>query len=155
MAGMKFPLPNFPREFEIPDEWLDEAGFRGFKASTPSFRTTADAMLIPVAEIEPPRRLPSSPLDRHGFVRAKMINVLGEIVTDVEIKPVPTVLLPELDDRLVRAPASYRCRTYSYRTQDGFHRFYSSVAAEFEYLPATITTVAELVQSCRDLGWCE
>ena len=150
---MHFRLPNFPCEFDIPDDWLDEAGFRGFKALTPSFTSTAGATLIPIAEVEPPRRLPSYPCDVRGFVRTKMVNVLKEIVGGIEIKPVPLVLLPELDDRLVTTYQRYR--TYNYRIQDGFHRFYASVAAGFECLPALITTVPELVKFCQDAGWCE
>jgi len=151
---MQYALPNFPCQFDIPDDWLDEAGFRGFRTTTPAFRSTVGATLIPLAKIEPPRRLPSYPLDACGFVRAKMVNVLKEIVCDVEIMPVPLVELPELDVRLVGGPSpSYRCRTYDYRTMDGFHRFYASVAAGFEYLPADVTTVPELVQFCRDNGW--
>jgi hypothetical protein len=44
---------------------------------------------------------------------------------------------------------------YSYRTRDGFHRFYASVAAGFDYVPTTVTTVPELVECAKSLGWCK
>jgi len=31
---MRFQMPHFPTEFEIPDEWLDEAGFQGFSPTS-------------------------------------------------------------------------------------------------------------------------
>jgi hypothetical protein len=150
---MHFQLPNFPCVFEIPDEWLDEAGIRDFSAETAFYRSTADATLVRIDEIEPPMRRRAAPNDHCGFDRGRMVSVLKGILAGAEIEAVPLVLLPELDDRLVRTP--YRYRTYSYRIRDGFHRFYASVAAGFEYLPARITTVPVLVQDCQDLGWCE
>jgi hypothetical protein len=153
---MHFLLPNFPCWFEIPDDWLNEAGFINFSSSRSSFRhMPEDVAMVRLGEIEPPRRVPTSPNDFRGFDRERMVRVLREIATDVEIKAVPLVLLPELDDRLMQAPEYYRCRTYSYRIQDGYHRFYASVAAGFLHLPATVSTVPELVQQCRDLGWCQ
>lgn len=131
---MLFQLPNFPCSFEIPDDWLQEAGFNGYVATEPSFRSKPGATLVCLAEIEPQLRSPTSPNDFHGFGRQRMVKVLNEIVTGAEIYPVPLVKLPELDDRLVETP--YRYRTYDYRIQDGFHRFYASVAAGFEYVPA-------------------
>jgi hypothetical protein len=151
---MRFQLPNFPSEFETPDTWLAEAGLNSnFTASAPSFRTSANATLVPIREIEPPLRVNTSPDDWRGFNCKRMISVLQGIATDAEMEAVPLIKLPELDDRLVST--HYRYRTYSYRVQDGFHRFYGSVAAGFECLPAKITTVPELVQLCRNLGWCE
>jgi hypothetical protein len=150
---MHFQLPNFPCEFEIPDDWLVEAGLRNFTASTPSFCSTTDVTLVPIREIEPPLRLQASPNDFHGFDRRRMISVLQGIVAGAEIEAVPLIQLPELDDRLARTPQRYR--TYGYRVQDGFHRFYGSIAAGFECLPALITTVPDLVQFCQTLGWCE
>jgi hypothetical protein len=150
---MHFQLPNFPCGFEIPDEWLDEAGTRGFSAVMASYRSTADAVLVRLDEIEPPLRRRTAPNDHRGFDRRRMVSVLSGFVAGAEIEPVPLVLLPELDDRLVGTPNRYR--TYSYRVRDGFHRFYASVAAGFEYLPAMITTMPALVKFCQDAGWCE
>jgi hypothetical protein len=150
---MHFQLPNFPCGFEIPDEWLQEAGLRDFVAVTSSFRSTADATLVRIGEIEPPLRRRTTTNDYCGFDRRRMVSVLRGIVASAEIEAVPLVQVPELDDRLVGTPKRYR--TYGYRALDGFHRFYASVAAGFELLPALVTTVPELVQFCRDVGWCE
>jgi hypothetical protein len=147
---MRFSLPHFPFEVEIPDTWFTEADLDSFTASAPSFRSTPDATPVPLREIEPPLRARTSPNDWHGFDRKRMISILQGIATDAEIKALPLIALPELDHRLVGTP--YRYRTYGYRIQDGFHRFYASVAVGFECLPATITTVPELVQLSRDLG---
>jgi hypothetical protein len=123
---MRFQLPTLPCEFEIPDAWLTEAGLNGsFTPSAPSFRSTTDATLVPLREIEPPLRVPTSPNDWRGFNCKRMISVLQGIATDAEIEAVPLIQLPELDVRLVST--RYRYRTYNYRIQDGFHRFYGSV----------------------------
>jgi hypothetical protein len=120
---MHFRLPSFPCFFEIPDDWLDEAGMRGFSAVTSSYRST-EAGLVSIEDIEPPRRLRTVPKDYRGFDRARMVSVLKGIVAGAEIEPVPLVSIPELDDRLVGT--LYRYRTYSYRIRDGVHRFYAS-----------------------------
>jgi hypothetical protein len=106
---MRYQLPNFPCEFEIPDIWLAGAGLNSsFTASAPSFRSTADATLVPLREIEPPLRVHTSPNDRRGFSRERMLSVLKGIATDAEIEAVPLVKLPELDDRLVGTHYRYR-----------------------------------------------
>jgi hypothetical protein len=151
---MRFSLPRFPCDFEIPDDWLDAASFRNFTASTPSFRSTPDAVFIPIAEVEPPSRFTTSPNSWRGFDRDRMVRALDAVVTGAELPPIPVVLLPELDDRLATTPAYYRCRFYNYRTRDGYHRFYASVAAGFEFLPAEVSEVSDLVKFCRDVGWC-
>jgi len=70
--------------------------------------------------------------------------VLKGIVSGAEIAPVPLIELPS-GDFLARAP-------YRYRVRNGVHRFYASIAAGFECLPATITTLAELSELSRKLG---
>jgi hypothetical protein len=39
------------------------------------------------------------------------------------------------------------------RLRDGIDRFYASVPAGFERLPATIKSFAELLKVSRHLGW--
>jgi hypothetical protein len=36
---MRFPMPHHPCEFEIPDDWLREAGAIGFTPITTSYRS--------------------------------------------------------------------------------------------------------------------
>jgi hypothetical protein len=38
---MRYPMPHHPREFEIPDDWLAEAGMRGLPGTPPSPLTWA------------------------------------------------------------------------------------------------------------------
>ena len=51
---MRYPVPNYPCEFEIPDAWLNEAGMDGFTRSAPAYRSTTAAVPVPLREIEPP-----------------------------------------------------------------------------------------------------
>jgi hypothetical protein len=124
---MRYPMPNYPCEFEIPDAWLAEAGMDGFTRTAPAYRSTAAAVPVPLREIEPPYRGPEK--DWRGFDRRRLISVLNGIATGAEIEPVPLLQLPP--DLPSRAP-------YGFRVLDGFHRFYASIAAGFERLPASI-----------------
>ncbi len=149
---MRYPLPNFPCDFEVPDDWLAESGMNAFAPTARAYRSTIDAVLVPIHEIEPPYRVKTCPNDWRGFDRTRMIRVMNWIATDAEIEAIPLIQLPELDDRLV--PTHFRYHMYSYRIRDGFHRFYASAAAGFENVPAIITTVPELVEFAKNLGWC-
>jgi hypothetical protein len=125
---MRFSFPCFPAEFELPDEWLAEAGFIGFQPQRPAFRSTEAATdLLLLRDIEPPFRYPEHPKDFRGFDRTRMVRILSGIVHDDEIDPVQVLLLPRL--LFVRPP-------FEYRVYDGVHRFYASVAAGFLKLPA-------------------
>jgi hypothetical protein len=127
---MRYPMPNYPCEFEIPDAWLTEASMNGFTRTAPAFRSTAVAVPVLLREIEPPYRTPSTPKDWCGFDHDRMVRVLNWIVTDAEIEPVPVLRLPS-SELLSHAP-------YGYRVLDGFHRFYASIVAGFECLPAVL-----------------
>jgi hypothetical protein len=143
--SVRYPMPNYPCEFELPDDWLVAAGFDSFETPTAQcYRSTDDAVPVLLRTIEPPYRLRTVPKDWRGFDRARLIDVLKGIVAGAEIKPVPLIELPAGD---FLAPAPYR-----YRVRDGVHRFYASVAAGFECLPATIVTLAELSALSKSLG---
>jgi hypothetical protein len=122
---MRFPLLFLPCEFEIPDDWWTAAGMEGFTPSGRAYHSTAVATPVPLREIEPPLRSPEQPLDWHGFHRARLISLLKGIAAGAEIEPVVLRGLP---------PADWPPFRYSVR--DGYHRFYASVAAGFECLPA-------------------
>ena len=47
-----------PAEFEIPDDWIAEAGIAGFVKTGETYRSTPSATMIPLREIEPPFRHP-------------------------------------------------------------------------------------------------
>ena len=123
-------MPNFPCEFEIPDEWWVDAGMAGFTPTAQAYRSSTGAELVPLTQIEPPYRNPTVAKDWRGFDRERMISVLRGIATGAEIEPVPLLLLPS-GTFLFPAP-------YGYRVKDGFHRFYASIAAGFECLPGGV-----------------
>jgi hypothetical protein len=54
---MRFPMPNYPCDFEIPDDWLSDAGMGGFVPTANAYRSIASAVLVPLREIEPPYRM--------------------------------------------------------------------------------------------------
>jgi hypothetical protein len=123
-------MPNYPCEFEIPDEWWAAAGMKGFTATAGAYRSIPGAIEVQLRVIEPPYRNSSVPKDCHGFDRLRLISILGAIAAGEKMKPVPLLKLPVSD--LHPAP-------YGYRVRDGFHRFYASIAAGFECLPVQIT----------------
>jgi hypothetical protein len=125
---MRYPMPNYPCEFEIPDDWLTEAGIEGFTRTAPAYRSTPAAVAVPLREIEPPYRVPEK--DWRGFDRGRLVSVLVGIATGAEIEPVPLLKLP---------PSDFPAAPYRYRVRNGFHRFYASIAAGFECLPAEIS----------------
>jgi hypothetical protein len=128
---MRFSFPRLPAEFEIPDEWLAEAGMTGFRPPAPTYRSTDPGVrAIPLRDIEPPFRSPESPLDFRGFDQARMLRILSGFVDGDDIEPVPLMELPQPE--FPKAP-------FGYRVKDGFHRFYASVAAGFECLPGKLS----------------
>jgi hypothetical protein len=123
---MRYPMPNYPCEFEIPDAWISEAGMEGFIRASPAYRSTPTAVAVPLREIEPPYRTPWTPKDGRGFERTRLVSVLSAIAEGVEMKPVPLLKLPAGEP-------------YVYRVRDGYHRFFASIAAGFECLSAVIS----------------
>ena len=128
---MRFILPLFPVEFELPADWWAESGMADFTITGSAFRSTPEATLILLRDIEPPFRFPESHLDWKGFNQDRMISILQGIATGAEIEPVPLYLLPPLPHEFLPAP-------FRYRVLDGYHRFYASIAAGYEYLPTVI-----------------
>jgi hypothetical protein len=128
---MRYAMPNYPCEFEIPDAWFTEAGMDRFTRTASAYRSTVAAVPVLLREIEPPYRTPLTPKDWCGFDHVRLVRVLNWIATGAEIEPVPMLKLPS-SDLSSRAP-------YGYRVLDGFHRFYASSAAGFECLPAEIS----------------
>lgn len=123
---MRFELPRFPCTFELPDEWLDEAGFRTVDASS-AYRCDADHRLVPLVDIAPPARLRDAGLDWRGFGRDRMISVLRAIAEDQALPPV----------RLWETPPEefWGCPPYRFRVADGHHRYFAAVAFGFAHLP--------------------
>ena len=126
---MRFALPCFPAEFEIPNEWWIESGMQGFEVNGTAFRSLDDAVQVPLQNIEPPFRLVTYPKDWRGFDRSRLVSVLNGIATGATIDPVPVSAI---------ALTEYPRSPFEYRVRNGYHRFYASIAAGFEYLPVEI-----------------
>jgi hypothetical protein len=126
---MRFDFPHFPAEFEIPDDWWIEAGMPDFARESGAYKsTTADLFALDV--VEPPFRLRTQPRDWRGFDRARTVSILRGFVAGATIPPIDLLILPALKDIASRQP-------FEYRVLNGYHRFYASLAAGFEFLPAT------------------
>jgi hypothetical protein len=126
---MHYAMPNFPCEFEIPDDWLSEAGSADFVPTSRAYCSSSDAVLIPLVYIEPPHRLTHVVKDWRGFDRTRFISILKGIVESAEIEPVPLLELHVYE---------FGPNTYRFRVRNGFHRFYASVVAGFECLACLV-----------------
>ena len=142
---MRYSTPNFPCEFEIPDDWLAEFGNNSFPASANAYRSTPEAVLVALTDVIPPMRKSAYPKDWHGFERARLLVLLRRVVANEHIDPVPLIELPASDPMLLLA--------YRYSVRDGFHRFYASIIAGFTYLPASIEALSEVLERSKSLGW--
>ena len=124
---MRYSMPHFPGEFEIPDDWLTEAGAVGFLPPARAYRSSSDAILVQLTDIEPPYRVVRVAKDWRGFDRSRFVSVLKGIVAAAEIEPMPLLELPVYE---------FGPSTYRYRVRNGFHRFYAWMVAGFECLAA-------------------
>jgi hypothetical protein len=122
-------MPHLPGEFEIPDDWLSEAGIVGFKPTARAYRSITTAVLVPLTAVEPVARYVTHPKDWRGFDRVRLVRVLQGFVAGDEIEPVPAVELPVHE--IASSP-------YRYRVCNGFHRFHASIAAGFDMLPIDV-----------------
>lgn len=143
---MQIPYPFFPATFEIPDDWIAEAGVV-LPLSGTSY-ASAGATLVPVDEIEPPVRNLTHPLDFRGFDRARLVNLLAGMRDGVELPPV----------RLARVDGpDFPPARFHFRVIDGFHRYHASLAAGFAQLPATFgmtlpTVTMQQAELARELS---
>jgi hypothetical protein len=125
---MRFEYPLFPGEFEIPDEWLVEAGMVVFNQRGTAYRSAPGCDPVKLTDIAPPCRDREVPNTFRGFDRDRMVRALSGIVQRWEIPPVSLLLLPRRDG--LQYP-------YRFVLTDGFHRFHASVAAGYKQIRAT------------------
>jgi hypothetical protein len=130
---MRFPMPLFPCEFELPNDWLVEAGWLNdagqmiFQPAAAAYPSTPDARLIPLKLVEPLGRDRGYGKDFRGFDRARMMKILKGFVAGDIIEAPEAIQLP--DDREV-------CRgQYRYRICNGVHRYFASIAAGYTLIP--------------------
>jgi hypothetical protein len=117
--------PSMSQSMQIPADWLAEAGVQNFAPPQLSFRCDApDAAPVPLADIEPPLRFDSCPLDANGFDHKRMVRLLVGIRDDVALPPIYI----EIADPGQR----------KYRVRAGVHRYHASLALRFSHVPAEI-----------------
>src|ERR1700722_11032112 len=119
---MRYPMPNYPCEFEIQDAWLSEAGMDEHPRTGPAHRPVPSAVLVPLREIEPPYRKPSTAKDWRGFDRVRLVSILKGFISGAEMETVPLLELPA---GLHVVPAFVLPGPYGYQVRNGFHRFYA------------------------------
>ena len=123
---MRFNLPADAGSFEIPDDWWRFAEMERFQPSPGGYypyraRPENDVDVVPIADIEPPRRSPGTPM----LKKFKMMPVLFAFQS-------PECALPAVEV-YVATSAPYR-----FTVHNGFHRFYGSVAAGYTHLPVLV-----------------
>jgi hypothetical protein len=126
---MRFDMPNYPCEFELPDEWWAEAGMAEWVRSGSAYCSSTAIRFVPLNKIQPPFRLRSVPKDWRGFDRRRLIKILAGFKAENDIEPVPLYENP---------PREFPPIQYQFQVIDGVHRFYASIAAGFECLPAVL-----------------
>jgi hypothetical protein len=121
---MHFATPDATVAFEIPDEWWTFAEMDGFSDGEyyPYPVGQADKVqVVPIAEVQPPLRNKGVP----PFKKYKMLPVLFAFAS-------PECAMPAVE---VTACSE---GPYRYRVQNGYHRYYASVAVGFTQLPVTL-----------------
>ena len=58
---MRYSMPNYPCEFELPDEWISESGITSFNPNALAYRSNDDAQLVSLSEIVPVPRVQAMP----------------------------------------------------------------------------------------------
>jgi hypothetical protein len=132
---MKF---HSPIEFDIPDEWWEEAGMVGFipasasySAMLPPYPFDADipdlpSSLVAVADIKPVirdlKRVPGAPLFAS---KERLVRILQGIRENAELPPIHVTEVAETGGHL-------------YNLCSGLHRFYACAAVGFTHIPAVV-----------------
>ena len=109
-------------DFEIADDWLEEAGVSKFSnaCADAGFVSDASAEIVSLQDIKTPKRDAETLL----FSEARMMNILKGIAEDAAIPPIEICIIEDGE--------------FKYKLKDGFHRFYASVALSFEVIPAIV-----------------
>lgn len=130
--NMRFAMPIYPCEFELPDEWLAEAGWlddtgcKIFQPGTTAYCSTSDATPIELSLIEPLGRHHGYEKDFQGFDRERMVRILAGFVAGDLIEAPEAIELPEREF----------CRgLFRYRICNGVHRYFASIAAGYSMIP--------------------
>jgi hypothetical protein len=121
---VKFRVPINDVEFEIPDEWLKDAGLESFRPTSDHYVTNMLACTATVAieEVEPPLRKEGEFWFRN---RESVVNVLSKIVAGEGLAP-------------IEVWSKEKKKSKRYIVRDGFHRYYASIVAGFPKIPISV-----------------
>jgi hypothetical protein len=115
---MLFRHPAEQIDFEIPDEWIHQTGWLGRPGSCSRYYSSnsTDAKIIDIREIAAPKRAAGI----RWFDRQRTISILSAMKNDAILPPI-------------------NCYADAYSpklsVQDGFHRYYLSIAFGFTAIP--------------------
>ncbi len=117
-----------PFRFWIENEWWHEAGMDQFKPSTKHYAVLDGRpfKIVPLAQIRPPERI----FRVRGFEMDKMVSILQAFKNLVPLKPIKGTGNTEGKN------------DFLYEVQDGYHRFFASVAVGFEEI--AVVKIGEL-----------
>jgi hypothetical protein len=130
-TAMRFLTPRGETPFSIPDEWWEFVVINDLPFNHPHFylydgEKFADAEILRLWDIEPPRRTP----DVQEFTKDKLVPVLHAFFSpEYSLGPIEVT-------RLRNAAKS----PYKFRLARGFHRYYASVAIGYAMIPAMVGT---------------
>lgn len=105
---------------EICDDWWASSGMNKFSRNTEAYPTNIaeDVVVIEISLIEPVQRSPGV----RPFDRERMLNILQGFVQQSEILP-------------ISVREKNRQGVYRFEVDNGFHRYYASIAAGFSKIP--------------------
>ena len=124
---MHYRVPHSEHTFEIPDEWLAfvslDNWLRGSNFYPYDTRLADQIDVLDIDSIEPPQRDPGI----EPFRKYKLVPVLFAFTS-------PECALPPVRVKLLPAGGQYK-----YRLENGFHRFYASIAVGYRAIAAIVT----------------
>jgi hypothetical protein len=114
-------IKNNKDAFEVPAEWLCDAGMENFVPSSRHYRVNHArcSKIVPINEIEPPLRDNGKRWFRD---REAVVYILQKIRIGEEIEP-------------IEVWSKEKKNSTKYVVRDGFHRFYLSVALGYREIP--------------------
>jgi len=120
---MKFAFSQQSIEYEIPNDWLNEAGAINYKPNSVAYNASLNdeypTELKPLVELQ-------APIRNEGiawFKKERMVSLINAVLTGEKLPPIEVHLKPS-ESQL--------------RVKDGFHRFYMSHALGFKSIPVII-----------------
>jgi len=128
MKVMEFKSPRDDVTFHIREDWWRFAEMDTFTPQNDCypFRDSCDrpgkVKVVPIEQIEPPTRNEGV----QPFCKCSLVPILlGFRNRFAELPPVSVKVLPQTDG-------------YQYKVENGFHRYYASVAAGYTHLPVIV-----------------